>query len=141
MFPAADIPVVQLAVQSQMCAHHHLALGRALAALPAQGVLILASGHMTHNLRAFFHGDARSREAAHAFRDWTHERILARELDALVDWESRAPHARAAHPTPEHFLPLFVALGAAGNDYTATPFVSGYTGDVLAMDAYRFEPA
>lgn len=138
MYPDADVPVLQLSVQPQSDAIHHLTLGSALQSLREEGVLIIASGHMTHNLRDWIYrrGDA---SYAAAFRDWVDARIMTQQLDELSRWQTNAPNAMRAHPSVEHFLPLFVALGAAGANYRAHNFCSGYEGEVLAMDAYRFD--
>ena len=139
-YPAADVPVVQLSLQTALGAPHHLALGRALAPLADEGVLIIGSGHMTHNLREWSRGMQTGGEAAYVreFRQWVHTRIEANDFDTLVDWRSRAPHAVRAHPTDEHFLPLFVALGAAGEHVRAEHFFDAVEDGVLAMDAYLF---
>lgn len=141
MFPKADIPVVQVSVQPQRDAAHHLAVGRALAPLREEGILIIGSGHMTHNLRDFFQAPRgrTTAEYAVAFRDWVDERVRTHKLDELLQWEFHAPGASRAHPTSEHFLPLFVALGAAGTGYRTTRICDGFDGGVLAMDAYRFD--
>lgn len=141
MYPTAQVPVVQVSVQPHLDAKHHVALGHALAPLREEGVLIVGSGHMTHNLRDFFltrqaHGVA---DYAVAFRDWVDKRVVAHHLSELEQWEFLAPHASRAHPTAEHFLPLFVALGAAGSEYRLTRVCEGFDGGVLAMDAYRFD--
>ena len=141
MYPEADIPVLQVSIQPHQDGAYHLALGRALASLRQEGVLIIGSGHMTHNLRDFFTQQQKKgvAEYAIAFRDWVDERVEKRNLDELVQWEQCAPHASRAHPTTEHFLPLFVALGAAGREYTVTRICEGFDGGVLAMDAYRLD--
>lgn len=141
LFPAADIPVVPLSVQADRCARHHYALGAALAPLVQDNVLIVASGHMTHNLRDFIYASGGAPTAeSRAFRDWTHERVMHGDHEALFDW-ARGPGARAAHPTPEHFLPIFVALGAAGTAAPVDWLDGGWVGGVLAADGYRFDPA
>lgn len=96
---------------------------------------------MTHNLRDFFHAVQGKGAVAYAvaFRNWVDERVRACNLEELLRWESFAPEARRAHPTVEHFLPIFIALGAAGADYRATLVCEGFDGGVLAMDAYRFD--
>ena len=137
LFPAADVPLVQLSVQPERDARHHFALGAALAPLAAENVLIVASGHMTHNLGEYMRGRPRARPSEE-FRDWVHQRLVAGESDELLDWQSRAPHARFAHPTPEHFLPLFVALGAAGAQHATEWLGGGWEVEVLAADNYRF---
>lgn len=139
MYPEADIPVVQVAVQTALGPKHHLALGRALAPLAAEGVLIIGSGHMTHNLR----DRAAGGPAPYAvrFQAWVKERIDARALDELADYRSLSPDGVRAHPTDEHFLPLFFALGAAGDRYKAERLYDGIETSALAMDAYRFDAA
>ena len=137
LFPAADVPVLQVSVQPGRDARHHLALGAALAPLSDDNVLIVGSGHLTHNLREFITGRPRAPQTE-AFRDWAHTRVLAGDVDALADWETQAPHARFAHPSVEHFLPLFVALGAAGPTMTSEWLGGGWEVDVLAADNYLF---
>ena len=136
MYPGADIPVLQLSVQSRAGAAHHIALGRALAPLREEGVLILGSGGFVHNLRAIDWNGGPEPEWSRAFAEWTHEKLLARDEAALADYRSRAPHAAMAHPTEEHFMPLFVAYGAGGAEverlHTSATFGS------LRMDAYSF---
>ena len=140
LFPAADVPVVQLSVQPDHCARHHYALGAALASLRAENVLIIASGHMTHNLGDFMRrGGLRPSPESSAFRDWVHERLMRNDIEALFSWQQSAPGALAAHPTPEHFLPLFVALGAAGAKRRTEWLGGGWVEDALAADNYLFE--
>ena len=136
MYPEADVPVVQVAVQTELGPRHHLALGRALAPLAAEGVLIIGSGHMTHNLRD--RSDGGPAQYAVDFQEWVRQRIDAHALDALADYRRLTPHGVRAHPTDEHFLPLFVALGAARQDYKAVRLYDGIEMGALAMDAYRF---
>lgn len=115
-YPAATIPVVQLSVQPQRDAQHHIALGAALRPLRSD-VLIFCSGSATHNLREF-HGQALNAAPPQyvlEFDAWLNDAVTHGDVDALVDYPTRAPHAQRNHPTPEHFLPLHVALGAADN--------------------------
>ena len=139
LFPAADIPVLQLSVQPELGARHHYALGAALASLADENILIIASGHMTHNLRDYMRPPAGERPAAdtHAFREWVHTRLMSGGNEALLDWE-KAPGARYAHPTPEHFLPLFVALGATAGKRQTEWLGGGWLDDALAADNYLF---
>ncbi|MDQ7989323.1 MAG: class III extradiol ring-cleavage dioxygenase [Candidatus Dactylopiibacterium sp.] len=140
MWPEARVPVFQLSVQPGRDAAHHLALGRALAALREEGVLIVGSGHMTHNLRDWMLAwrGVTAEPYAEAFRDWVGARLLAGDTEGLLEWERQAPHARRAHPTPEHFLPLFVALGA-GEGVLPRRFHDSLEQGVLAMDAWRWD--
>ena len=116
MYPQADDPGRAALAAAGARPAHHFALGRALAPLADEGVLIVGSGHMTHNLRDWMRGahDAPPAPYAKEFAVLGARALEARRHDALVEYRSRAPHAARAHPTDEHFLPLFFALGAAG---------------------------
>lgn len=142
LFPEADVPVLQLSVQPERCARHHYALGTALAPLAEENILIIGSGHLTHNLMDYLR-PAGERPAANtrAFRDWVHARLMEDSVDSdelLLDWLQRAPDPKFAHPTPEHFLPLFVALGAAGKHRRTEWLGGGWVGGSLAADNYVF---
>ncbi|QJR13814.1 4,5-DOPA dioxygenase extradiol [Usitatibacter palustris] len=138
MYPSADIPVTQLSVQSRRGAAHHLALGRALAPLRDEGVLVLGSGGVVHNLRELdWHRVAKEPFPwSVAFNEWVAARLAAGELDALADYRRRAPEPARAHPTEEHFVPLFAALGAGG--LPASRIDLAYDLGSLGMDCYRF---
>jgi 4,5-DOPA dioxygenase extradiol len=140
MYPKAGVPVVQVAVQTPLGPRHHLEVGRALAPLAGEGVLIVGSGHLTHNLRDRTGEENAGGPAAYAsrFQAWVKERIDQHALDELTDYRRLSPDGVRAHPTDEHFLPLFFALGAAGDDYKAERLYDGIEMGALAMDAYRF---
>lgn len=141
MFPQADIPVAQLSLQPEKDPAWHLALGRALRPLREQGVLIVGSGAITHNLRAVFRhppGEP-APEWVTGFRDWIADRIKAGDLDSLCAYRTLAPHAERNHPTDEHLLPLFVALGAASQLEDARHLNRVMTFGLLAMDAWLFD--
>ena len=142
MYPDADIPVVQVSVQTPLGTRHHLALGRALAPLAAEDVLLVGSGHLTHNLRDWMRGDGDAAPAPYAreFQSWVNARIAERDLDTLADYRASAPHGVRSHPTEEHFLPLFFALGAAGPRYRPERVFDAIEGGALAMDAYLLHP-
>ena len=116
--PQASIPVVQLSLREGLDPTEHLALGRALAPLRDDGVLIVGTGMSFHNMRAFRRDNAGLNPDSVAFDDWLAQAVAqpgeARER-ALAEWE-RAPSARASHPEEEHLLPLHVVAGAAGAD-------------------------
>lgn len=141
-YPDADVPVVQVSVQPALGTRHHLALGRALAPLAAEDVLIVGSGHLTHNLRELRSvretGVGPAAAYVSEFQDWVRDGIEARDLERLADYRRLSPQGARAHPTEEHFLPLFVALGAAPDGYRAERLVEHVEGGVLAMDAYLF---
>lgn len=150
MYPQADVPVVQVALQPALGNTHHLRLGAALAPLANEGVLIVGSGHMTHNLREVMQllrqGAARFGEETpaapyvEAFRGWVDRALRAPGFDDLAAWDERAPDALRAHPTAEHFLPLLVARAAAGAQAQVERIDLGVEAQVLAMDAYVFGP-
>lgn len=143
MFPQADIPVLPLGWPPTWSASQLFALGQALAPLAQDGVLVLGSGSITHNLQRVFGGsgavavDAPATPESTAFRDWFSSHAAAADWPALLGWETGAPHARLMHPSSEHLLPFFVAAGAAGAGPGARVHASLSFGD-LGMDAYAF---
>jgi 4,5-DOPA dioxygenase extradiol len=138
-YPAADIPVVQLSVQPRQGPAHHLALGRALRPLREQGVLIIGSGSFTHNLHEYFRAPANASEPEWVtqFADWFDHALAENRLDDLLRYRQLAPHAERNHPTDEHLLPLYTALGAAGERARAERLHISSAG-VLRLDAYAF---
>jgi len=141
MFPDADVPVIPLSIQSRLDPRHHFDIGRALAPLAGQGILVLGSGNLTHNLRDFHEAcmmGGGSPAYVREFADWVAARLDAGDVAALLDYRQQAPHAQRAHPTEEHLLPFFVALGAAGDHAAAIRLHAGVDEFVLAMDAYSF---
>jgi aromatic ring-opening dioxygenase catalytic subunit (LigB family) len=127
-YPEADIPAVQLSQLRSLDPEEHLRMGRALAPLRDEGVLILGSGMSFHNLRAF--RDQRARPAADAFDAWLRETVTlerdARDL-RLARW-AQAPSARVCHPREEHLLPLMVVAGAAGDDRGSIAYSEPFMG-------------
>jgi len=128
LFPAADIPVVQLAIDARQPAAFHWELGAALAPLRDEGVLIMGSGFFTHNLREFvFEGPVP--EWSRDFDAWGRDVLAGGDVDALLDFQHKAPAAHTAHPRTEHFAPLFVTLGAGESDLAAQrPVIEGFWG-------------
>jgi len=143
MYPEADIPVVQLSVQTQRGAAHHWHLGEAIAPLADEDVLIVGSGHVTHNLRDWMTNSRRPAPLPYVteFADWIADRLAAHDRDAVIGYRDLAPEGARAHPTEEHFLPLLVAWGAAGVDARVMRVHEGQDGTALSMDAYRFDRA
>lgn len=138
LYPNARIPVIQLSQPSTPSALALLELGRAVAPLRERGVLIVGSGSLTHNLYDIGIGPAGG-AYARAFAEWVADTLAAGDLAALLDYRSACPDARRAHPTDEHFLPLFFAMGAAGEDWTRVQRIEGgITNDVLSMDSFVF---
>ncbi|WP_319421985.1 DODA-type extradiol aromatic ring-opening family dioxygenase [Pleurocapsa sp. FMAR1] len=139
MYPNADIPVTQLSIQPRLTPEHHFQIGKALSHLRESGILIIASGSVTHNLREFgkYPIDEPPLDWVIEFSDWLSKTISQGDLDALLRYRQLAPHARKNHPTEEHLLPLFVALGA-GNETDTSELHSSYTYGVVSMAAYAF---
>jgi 4,5-DOPA dioxygenase extradiol len=140
MYPDAHLPVVPVSVDPRGDAAHHLAMGRALSGLRHEGVLVIGSGGFVHNLGDldWRNPDATLAPWAAEFADWMRDRLHANDLDALLDWQARAPHARRAHPTVEHLMPLFVALGAAGDAPVMRHLHQSHEFGTLALDAFAF---
>jgi 4,5-DOPA dioxygenase extradiol len=116
MYPDADVPVLQISMPS-LDPRTLLDMGRRLAPLRDEGVLIIGSGFFTHNLNAMRSDSTPA--WSHEFDEWGEQALAAHDLDALLDFEHAAPAGHVAHPRTEHFAPLFVALGAADDGQAA----------------------
>ena len=136
-WPDADVPVLQLSVQTELGPEHHLRVGKALAPLIEDGVLILGSGSFTHDLSSGRLGKEEP-DWVSSFAEWMHAALVEGRTGDLLDYRAKAPFAARNHPTEEHLLPLFVALGAGGQGATAERIHSSVEHGVLRMDAYRF---
>jgi 4,5-DOPA dioxygenase extradiol len=143
MFPDADVPVIPLSIQSRGGTTQAYRLGQALAPLAARGFLVIASGNITHNLRDYQVAARNSGQTpayVREFTDWLAARLASHDIPALLDYRRQAPGALQAHPSDEHLLPLYVALGAGGDTAQARRFHAGIDDYVIAMDAYSFLP-
>lgn len=140
MYPDADIPTAQISILRGASPAAHYVLGRALAGLRQEGVLIIGSGALTHNLYEVAGNDMDAPVPAWVseFDRWICNMLQSGDLDALLDYRAQAPHAARNHPTEEHLLPLFLALGAAGEGATAKRIHTSHEYGVLAMDVYAF---
>lgn len=139
LYPQADVPVFQVSLPQGMDARQAYALGQALRPLRDEGVLVVGSGSLTHNLHEFrMPVDGGAADYAREFAAWVRQAVEARDHARLQDTMDIAPHAQRAHPTTEHFLPLLVAAGAAGADDAVQTLEGGITYGVLAMDSYLF---
>ena len=141
-YPQADVPILPLAFPPDWSPTQLFALGRALAPLRNEGVLVFGSGSMTHNLRLVFGAgrpplDAPEVPESAAFRSWFVERSAAADWPALLDYRRQAPHAALMHPTDEHLLPWYVTAGA-GHEGPAHRVHDSLTYGCLGMDAYAF---
>ncbi len=143
MYPAVDVPVVQLSVQPGLGTRHHLQMGEALHALTERDVLVIGSGHVTHNLRDWMTSRPGQQPLPYvtAFAQWLEQSLARGDADALLAYREVAPEAARAHPTEEHLLPLYVALGAAGAGAKSKRVHAGMEGVALSMDAYEFSQA
>ena len=137
MFPDADIPVAQVSIQSHFGPRHHLELGRALAPLRDENILILCSGNVTHGRRA---GGVNEPvlDWVSAFSGWVHRAMEEGRIDDLVNYRALAPYAAQNHPTEDHYLPLLIALGAGGEGASVDRLHSSCTYRTIAMDSYAF---
>ncbi len=140
LFPQADLPVVQLALPQHAGPAEVYALGAAVQSLRSHGVLVVGSGSMTHNLGEFFGGAREPASYVLAFARWIEAALARRDVAALLDYRRLAPQAERAHPTEDHFLPLFFALGAAGEDLHANYLSREVMYSMLAMDAFALQP-
>jgi 4,5-DOPA dioxygenase extradiol len=141
MYPDAGIPVSQVSVVRGAAAADHLRIGRALSSLRDEGVLVIGSGSLTHNLYEFRGQDIDAPVPAWVsdFGAWMKERLEQSDSESLLNYREKAPFAARNHPTEEHLLPLFVAMGAAGDSAKARRLHQSYEYGVLAMDIYAFE--
>ncbi|WP_312367040.1 class III extradiol ring-cleavage dioxygenase [Stenotrophomonas sp.] len=141
LYPQADIPVLQVSIQPMLGPRHQFEIGRALAPLREQGVLLIGSGSITHNLHDW-HNYAQGKEAPYVrpFIEWMEQKLRDDDLPALFDYRRQAPFAAQAHPTDEHLLPLYFAMGAAGSGGMGAQRIdAGIDMGFLAMDIYRFD--
>ena len=144
LYPHADVPVLPLAFVPSQSPAQQFALGAALASLSDQGVLVMGTGSITHNLRRALAGGLKAHPQtpeipeSTAFRDWFCARGAARDWEALFDYRARAPHAVDMHPSDEHLLPWFVSAGAGGHGAAPQRLHASVTYGCVGMDAYAF---
>jgi len=142
LFPSAEIPVVQLSIDRRESGPFHYELGRRLAPLREEGVLILGSGNLVHNLAAYRWGqpDGPPEEWAVRFEERVRRSIVERDPLPLIEWETLGEEARLAIPTPEHYLPLLYVIGASQpSDQIDFP-IAGVEGGTISMLSVRYAP-
>ena len=138
LYAEADIPVVPLSMPVGLDPAGAYQLGRLLQPLAADGVLLIGSGSLTHNLGEFRQPRA-DMDYVREFADWMAAAVLADAREQLLDCLQQAPQAHRAHPTIEHLLPLYFALGAAPEGHSRNSVLRGdITHRILAMDSYVF---
>ncbi|KAH7685235.1 Extradiol aromatic ring-opening dioxygenase DODA-type protein [Dioscorea alata] len=138
MYPEANIPVCQLSIQTMKDGTYHYNMGKALAPLRDEGVLIVGSGNATHNLSATGPDDAPIVSWALEFDAWLTNSLMNGRHEDVNNYEDKAPHAKMAHPSPDHIYPLHVALGAAGEQAKAELIHASITESSLSYSSYRF---
>jgi 4,5-DOPA dioxygenase extradiol len=145
MYPDADIPVVAVSVDPNQGADYHYKLGQALAGLSREGVLVIGSGSFTHNLREAIPALRSGKRVVDvpgwvsSFSTWMTDKLAAGDLDALLDYRRQAPNAERNHPTDEHLMPLYTAMGVSGDDAVATKLHASDEFGVLNMAMWRFD--
>lgn len=138
LLPNGDIPVFQVSMPRSLDPQSAYELGQALATLRNEGVMIVASGSMTHNLHDFRQGAGGDLPYVSSFANWVKQAVQNEQLDQLLAYRDFAPGAMRAHPTDEHFLPLFVALGARLNDVSLKTIEGGIDYGILSMDSFAW---
>lgn len=141
MYPSGEIPVIPLSIKTNAGAAFHYALGQALHPLSKLGFLIIGTGSITHNLRDYMVCRQRNLptpEYVTRFANWIHSTLQTGDIETLINYRKTSDEATQAHPTDDHLMPFFVALGAAGVRPKAERFYAGVDELVIAMDGYRF---
>lgn len=142
MYPDADIPVVPMSIDARQGPEFHLRFGQAIAGAIDDDVLLVGSGSLTHNLRDFRAGVASTPQYVPDFQQWVYDRLQNGNTDELLDYRRLAASGVRAHPTEEHLIPLFVALGAAAGSGAAPAMRREFAEvdhGILAMDVYCFD--
>lgn len=146
VWPEADIPIVQVSIDPNESPAFHHKLGLALQHLPARNIAVIGTGNITHNLQALFGKgndqelDENIKQWVEQFLSWFDSELESGKPDNVLNYRDNAPFAAENHPTDEHLLPIFVAMGAAGQGYSARKIHQSYEFDFLAMDAWEFRP-
>jgi 4,5-DOPA dioxygenase extradiol len=140
VFPDADIPVVQLSIDETQPAIYHYEIGRRLSILRDEGVLIIGSGNIVHNLHTYAWGKAAAEpfDWAIRFDDAARKLILERTFEPLIAYESLGSDAMRSAPTPDHYLPLLYVLGASRDDDAVSFPVGGFDGGSVSMTTVQF---
>ncbi len=138
LYPDAAIPVVALSVNPMLPPREQYRIGRALAPLRQQDILIIGSGGTVHNLRRIGWNSTTADDWAVQFDDWIADRLQTWDLELLFEYEAQAPHAREAVPRNEHFIPLFLAMGAADDNRKAALVHRSYQYGSLSLSCWQF---
>ncbi len=138
MYPKADVPLLSVSLPSHDPKTLYR-LGRALRPLRDEGVLIVGSGSMTHNLRRMGRAGSATPGWAQEFDDWSQRVLVGNDVDGLLDWQKKAPAARTNHPTVEHFVPLILAAGARKDGEVATFPITGFQNGSMSRRSVSFD--
>ncbi len=138
LFPKADVPVVQVSVHPFKPMQEQYRIGEALRSLGSRNILLIGSGVTVHNLRAVKWGQQEPEPWAVAFDDWLLERLHAGDTEALFRYGELAPNAQMAVPRPEHFVPLYIALGSAAETAAPKAIYRGYELGTLSYLSLQF---
>lgn len=138
LMPEAKVPVFQVSIPFDLTTRTAVKLGHALAPLRDQGVLIVASGGMTHNLYDFRQSDGQPEAYAQEFTTWVQTAVRAKGINQLLVYRDEAPHAERAHPSEEHFLPLLIAMGATNEADEVSVLHGGISNGALSMESYAW---
>ncbi|WJX17688.1 hypothetical protein P8452_07573 [Trifolium repens] len=141
MYPEADIPVCQLSVSSNKDGTYHYNLGKALASLKDEGVLIIGSGNTTHNMSAEAPRESPPPSWALAFDSWLKQSLVDGRYEDINHYEEKVPYAKVAHPGPDHFFPLHVAMGAAGENSKAKVIHESWDDGAFSYASFGFTAA
>jgi 4,5-DOPA dioxygenase extradiol len=140
LLPKADVPVFQLSMPHDLKPKQAFELGRMLQPLSKQGVLIVGSGSITHNMYEFSMKGSGEAPYAKEFIDWVRGNVKNGNSQALIETNMQAPNAKRAHPTDEHYLPFLIALGASRHDAEVDVLDGGFTYGVIGMESYVWRP-
>ncbi len=139
LFPDADIPVVALSVNRYLTGEQQYQVGQALASLREQDVLVIGSGGTVHNLRRLNWGSNEIDPWALEFDNWLQDKLESWDTESLFAYDTLAPSAQAAVPTPEHFVPLLLAMGAGDRNKQATLMFKAYQLGNLSLSCWKFD--
>ncbi len=139
LYPDADIPVVALSVNRYLTGEQQYQVGQALASLREQDVLVIGSGGTVHNLRRLNWGSNEIDPWALEFDNWLQDKLENWDTESLFAYDTLAPSAQAAVPTPEHFVPLLLAMGAGDRNKQATLMFKAYQLGNLSLSCWKFD--
>ncbi|KQY82157.1 MFS transporter [Paenibacillus sp. Root52] len=139
LYPDADIPVVALSVNRYLTGEQQYQVGQALASLREQDVLVIGSGGTVHNLRRLNWGSNEIDPWALEFDHWLQDKLENWDTESLFAYDTLAPSAQAAVPTPEHFVPLLIAMGAGDRNKQATLMFKAYQLGNLSLSCWKFD--